>query len=252
MSPDRQLEGGYRNDDEKLVPKRLAEAFCASIETTEEKLDSFTKYVRRQTVTRLMAQYELVKRIVAVEGAIVECGVYRGASLFGWLHLTSILDPMNWRRKIYGFDTFSGFASVSDKDLGCEEAAIRQGCYSSDSQREIEALCQIHDTNRVLGHIEKTTLVRGDATATIPEFIAGNPHLVVSLLFLDFDIYEPTKVALDCFLPRMPKGALLVFDELNHPLWPGETLAVMETMGIGSLRIQRLPFYPNMSFAILG
>jgi hypothetical protein len=59
---------------------------------------------------------------------------------------------------------------------------------------------------------------RRDAINTIPEYIENNPQLVCSLLWLDFDIYEGTKVALENILPRMPKGAVIAFDELNHPL----------------------------------
>ena len=63
------------------------------------------------------------------------------------------------------------------------------------------------------------------------------------------NVYEPTKVALEHLVPRMPKGAILFFDELNDGSWPGETAAVMETVGISNLRIQRLPF--DASVALL-
>ncbi len=77
-------------------------------------------------------------------------------------------------------------------------------------------------------------------------------HLVVSLLFLDFDLYEPTKAALKYFVPRMPKGAILAFDELDNPLWPGETLALLHELGMGSLRLERVEFDPYIGFAVLG
>ncbi len=64
----------------------------------------------------------------------------------------------------------------------------------------------------------------------MPQFVAEHPHLLVSLLFLDLDLYEPTKVAIECFLPRMPKGAVIAFDELDNPMWPGETLALLESV----------------------
>jgi len=70
-------------------------------------------------------------------------------------------------------------------------------------------------------------MIKGDATKTIPDFLSKNRHLMVSLLFLDFDLYEPTKVAIQQFLPRMPKGAVLAFDELDNPIWPGETQAAL-------------------------
>jgi hypothetical protein len=71
------------------------------------------------------------------------------------------------------------------------------------------------------------------------------------MLYLDFDVYEPTKVALETFLPRMPKGAILAFDELNQAAWPGETLAVLETVGLRNLRIQRFPYASGLSYAVL-
>ena len=112
-------------------------------------------------------------------------------------------------------------------------------------------LTRIYDSTRFLGHVNKVELIRGDATKTIPEFVSDHPHVVVSLLFLDFDLYEPTKVALEHFLPRMPKGAVLAFDELNNPLWPGETLAMLEAHAERRLEIQRLDFDPYIGFAVL-
>ena len=76
-------------------------------------------------------------------------------------------------------------------------------------------------------------------------------HLVVSLLYLDLDIYEPTKKALEVFLPRMPKGAIIVFDELNAKIFPGETMAVAEAIGLRNLRIERFPFDSYVSYAVL-
>lgn len=85
----------------------------------------------------------------------------------------------------------------------------------------------------------------------MPKYLIDNPHTIVSLLHLDFDIYAPTKVAIDVFFKRMSKGSILVFDELNCPKWPGETQAVVEALGIRGLRIQRFPFEPYISFAVL-
>jgi hypothetical protein len=66
---------------------------------------------------------------------------------------------------------------------------------------------------------------------------------------MDFDLHEPTKAALQSFVPRMPKGAILAFDELDNPLWPGETLALLETLGINKVELERLDFDPYIAFA---
>ena len=68
------------------------------------------------------------------------------------------------------------------------------------------------------------------------------------MLYLDFDIYEPTKVALLNFLPRMPKGSILVFDEIHNPHWPGETQALVDVLGINNVEIRNFPFNPNISY----
>jgi hypothetical protein len=68
---------------------------------------------------------------------------------------------------------------------------------------------------------------------------------------MDFDLYEPTKVALEHFVPRMPKGAVIAFDELDNPLWPGETRAMLEYFAHSSLRLERSEFDPYISFATL-
>jgi hypothetical protein len=103
--------------------------------------------------------------------------------------------------------------------------------------------------NRPVGHIPR--VVKGDALQTIPTYVDDNKHLVVAMLYLDFDLYEPTKKAIETFLPRMPKGAIVAFDELNQSSWPGETLAVLDSVGIRNLRIRRLLETPALSYAIL-
>lgn len=112
-------------------------------------------------------------------------------------------------------------------------------------------LARINDSTRFLGHIPKVQLIKGDATQTIPQFVNETPHLLISLLFMDFDLYESTKVALEHFVPRMPKGAIIAFDELDNPLWPGETQAMLDTIGAGKLRLERLDFDPYIGFAVI-
>jgi len=102
-----------------------------------------------------------------------------------------------------------------------------------------------------LSHIRKISFVSGDANNTIPKYVRDHPEFVCALLWLDFDVYEPTKVALREIVPRMPKGALIAFDELNHPFWQGETAAVMEELGLRNLRVKRFSFGSTACYVIL-
>ena len=71
------------------------------------------------------------------------------------------------------------------------------------------------------------------------------------MLYLDVDLYEPTKVLLETFISRMPKGAVVVFDELNAKMFPGETCAVDEILGISNIKIERFSFDSYVSYATI-
>lgn len=242
-------EGTLRSKVEQETAKKYAKIFEKSSDTTEIKLQNFTKYIRRQDATRFLACYEIFKNILNVKGSVIECGVYHGFSLMSWALFSTILEPVNLTRRIYGFDTFGGFPTVTAKD----ENRFRKtntGELSSDSYEELSEIIKIYDSNRFLGHIKKVELIKGEAKQTIPKFIQDNQHLVISLLFLDFDLCEPTKIAIENFYPRIPKGGIIAFDELDNPIWPGETLALLESIGIGELKIQRVEFDPYIGYAI--
>lgn len=243
-------DGGFRNSAEKRVPGDIARVFKDSPATLETKLDNFPKYIRRQRLTRLLALYEIFKKILHVKGSIVECGVYHGFSLMSWANMSAILEPNNLTRRIYGFDSFEGFPAAGARDKGGGFQA-KKGHLRSDSYKELQQLIKIYDSNRFLGHVNKVQLVPGDITRTMPEFVKNNQHLVVSLLFLDMDLYEPTKVVIENLYRRIPKGGIIAFDELDNPIWPGETAALLESLGIGKLRIQRLDFDPYIGYAVV-
>jgi hypothetical protein len=245
------VEGGLRNNNEQMEGSKNQVCFEKTPDSWESKIESFPKYVRRQNLTRFLALYEIFKRILNVKGSIVECGVFRGFGISSWSKFSAIMEPVNLTRRIYGFDSFSGFPSVSKEDVSSSSDHVASGDLYSNSFDELNELIDIHDSTRFIGHIKKTHLVKGDATKTIPEFIKENPHILVSLLFLDFDLYEPTKIALEHFIPRMPKGSIVAFDELDNPLWPGETLAMLDYFKERIPRIERVEFDPYIGFAVL-
>jgi hypothetical protein len=226
--------------------------------------DHFPNYCRSYHITRLIFRYELFKMVIGVHGAIIDCGVGNGSSLLTWLKLSNALEPHNHSRGIIGFDTFTGFPSIHAKDgdhkvgdmaMGGNAAHLR-ACIS---MVEAEEPMFTRDDNGPVFNprlerknaYSRAAIIDGDFLETGAMVVGKLPQLVVALLSLDFDIYEPTKRAIELFVPRMPKGAVIVFDELNHAQWPGETLAVAETLGLGSLRLQRFPWEPSASFAVL-
>lgn len=217
-----------------------------------ERIEAFPKFASRQTIAKFLTKYEIFRRILTVNGSIVECGVLHGAGLLTWAKLSSIFEPANHVRKVIGFDTFGGFPSVSGEDTRTGTFnELKQGGLTGSAFANVLEAVRVYDLNRPISHIPKVELVQGDLCKTAPAYLESNPHLVVSLLYLDLDLYEPTRKALEVFLPRMPKGAVIVFDELNAKIFPGETIAVIEQIGLRNLRIERFSFDSYVSYAVL-
>lgn len=245
------VSAGSRTNAESEEAGKNKHLFDGNPLDWEKKMENFPKYVRRQNLTRFLVLYEIFKKIVDVKGSIIECGVHQGFGITSWMKFSAIMEPVNLTRRIYGFDTFEGFPSVADEDMSPASDHVKAGDLAADTYEEIQQLAEVHDSTRFIGHIPKVKLIKGDAVKTIPQFVDEHPHLLVSLLFLDFDLYEPTMAALEHFVPRMPKGAIIAFDELDNPLWPGETKAMLDYFKDNKLSLQRLPFDPYVGYAVV-
>lgn len=231
---------------------QLEEYFNTSVGTSVWKLQNFPKYVPRQSLTRFLVRYEIFKQVLNIQGSVVEIGVLDGASLMSWAQFSAILEHLNYQRRVIGFDVFGEKPTASKQDqTGDSVKMYEDGTMSLDSYADITKSIQIFDMNRFLSSQTKVFLIKGDVKETAPRYLQENPETIVSLLYLDVNLYEPTKAALDTFLPRMPKGSVIVFDELNDRGLPGETLAVLDSIDIRSLRIQRFSFDTKISFAVV-
>jgi len=230
---------------------RLGEYFDSTGDTVW-KLQNFPKYVPRQSITRFLTRHEIFKHVLDVQGSVVEVGVLGGGSLLSWAHLSSIFEYLNYQRRIIGFDVFGDDISPSEKDeTGSSLDQYRQGNMGLDSYNDIQESVEVFDMNRFLSSEPKVELIKGLAEDSIPRYLAKNPETVVSLLYLDVNLYEPTRAAIEHFFPRMPKGAVIVFDELNDRGLPGETLALIDTIGIRNLAIKRFSHDTKISYAVL-
>ena len=154
----------------------------------------------RARLGKLLAHYELYQQIVDLPGAVVECGVYKGASLCRFAAFRDVLENEDSRR-IYGFDAFgafptSGVKSEADKAFIDRFEAAGGGGISKEAL-EAALAAKGH------GNVE---LVEGDVKETIPAFLSNAPHLRIALLHLDMDVYEPTRFAIDQFLPPHDAG----------------------------------------------
>jgi hypothetical protein len=189
--------------------------------------------------------------ILNSHGVVMEFGVRWGQTLSLLSALRGIYEPFNRHRKIIGFDTFAGFIGMSEKDGALCKTTDGSFSVSDGYDKYLEELIGLQDAMNPISHLRKFELVKGDATKTVPAYLKAHPETIVSLAIFDFDIYAPTKAALEAVKPHLCKGSVLVFDELCDDIFPGETIAVREVLGLRDLRIQRLPTTARISYAVL-
>lgn len=194
-----------------------------------------------QRLGKLLAQYEAFKAVVGLPGAIVECGVFKGASLARLAMFRALLSSP-WAHEIIGFDTFKDFAPAdSARDFELRDAVVANAgsaCVSTDELYTYlaEKRCE-----------ENVTLVPGDINVTVPNLAASRPELRIALLNLDVDFYEPAKVVLEHLWPRVVPGGIVLLDD--YGTFDGETRAAEEFFG-DQLRVEKYPFAYSPSFMV--
>lgn len=206
--------------------------------------------LKRQSLSRILYLNELYQKIIDVPGVICEFGVQWGATMAQLINLRGIYEPFNHSRKIFGFDTFEGFSVVDDKDGGFSDV----GDYATIENYEetLESILTIQESFSPIPHMKKFELIKGDASVTVNNWLENNTHAIVAMVIFDMDVYKPTKDVLEKIIPRLTKGSILVFDELNCPHFPGETRALDEVIGINNLSLKRFPHQPYCSWAVFG
>jgi hypothetical protein len=169
-------------------------------------------------IGKLLGQYEVYKRILGLPGEVVECGVYKGASLLRLLSFRELLEAPDSRRVI-AFDAFGRFPRNGDQ----AESAWIEGF-----EREGGDGIPASELERILARkgFRNTELVPGDINQTVPTYAQAHGELRIALLHIDVDCHEPTRTALEHLFDRVVPGGLVVFDDYGRVA--GATRAVDE------------------------
>ena len=236
---------------EKDIQALLVKQLRASPIPDDELLANLGLFLTSKNLARLLFFHEMYRRVLQTHGVIFEFGVRWGQTLALLAALRGIYEPFNRHRKIVGFDTFSGFKGLGPADGTTNRC--RDGSFSVPDgyEAELGRILACQEALNPVSHLRKFELVKGDATHTITAYLEAHPETTISLAVFDFDIYAPTKAALEAIRPHLFRGSVLVFDELCDEIFPGETVALREVLGLRTLRIQRLPTTSRLSFVEL-
>jgi len=172
----------------------------------------------KQRIGKLIAHYELFKMSQNIEGEILECGVFKGASLVRFAMFRNLFQS-KYEKKIIGFDSFAEFPQTEfEADKKLRDHIVKEAGEQSISTEQLMEVLKNKSCD------ESVELIAGDITVTLPQYVKLNPDLKISLLNLDTDIYEPSVTILENLYPKLEKGGILILDDYN--VFPGETKAV--------------------------
>jgi hypothetical protein len=236
------------SSEEQDIQKQFVALFKSSLLPDDEILPNLGLFLTSKALSRILFFYEIYKKIIHTHGIIIEFGVRWGQTLSIMSALRGIFEPFNRHRKIVGFDTFDGLKGIGKEDG--ELSKCKDGSFSVTPGYEdyLDRILSMQEKLNPMSHLKRYELVKGDAVKTIPEYLKKHPETIISLAIFDFDIYAPTKAALEAIKPHLCKGSILVFDELCDDILPGETIALRETWGLNNVRLQRFPMTARISY----
>ncbi|MEW6008107.1 MAG: crotonobetainyl-CoA--carnitine CoA-transferase [Candidatus Omnitrophota bacterium] len=233
---------------EKMVQKQFTNSLKVNPLPDEELLPNLGLFLTSKNLSRILFFYEIYKKIVNHHGIIVEFGVRWGQTLSIMSALRGILEPFNRHRKIVGFDTFEGLKGISRHDGKLSKCSDGSFSLPRDYIGYLDRILAMQESLNPMSHLIRYELIKGNAIKTVPAYFKKHPETIIALAIFDFDIYKPTKVALQTIKPNLCKGSILVFDELCDDIFPGETIALKEMLSLNNVRVQRLPMTARVSY----
>jgi hypothetical protein len=187
--------------------------------TTEDYIHNFPCFTGHLTLARYMALIETYQKTLGIAGHMAEIGMYKGAGSMLLTKLSQLYEP-HALTQVHGFDWFQGERNVSEED----QAHLIEGAYAEPKSR-VETLIKAQGLDNILKVHDM------DMTSDAVElFFKEHAHLQFKLVIFDIGIYKVVRNSLPFFWERMTPGGIVIFDQYNLDIAPGETRAVREVL----------------------
>lgn len=203
-----------------MEPEALAAMANVDGRTMADTIQQYVAYSAARYVARS-----------GIEGAIVECGVWRGGATMLMIQGLLVEEPP--ARPVMLFDTFEGMTPPDGRDRALSSGDSARKLLSS-SDREPEQTgrwnvwCNADEADVRAGVAatgypsELVHFVRGPVETTL----AAHAPESVAIARLDTDWYASTKVEMEVLFDRIVAGGVLILDDYDD--WSGARQAVDE------------------------
>ena len=217
------------------------------------KMKNLGLFINRILLMRILFMNELYQKTLNITGDVIEFGCRWGQNLSLFMNFRGIYEPYNLKKKIIGFDTFSGFPSVSKHEKKGNKKISKKGSFSTTKLYEniLSKILEYHAFESAASHIKRHDLIKGDASKTIKSYLKKNSQTLIALAYFDMDIYKPTKDCLKAIIPYLSKGSVIGFDEPNSKDFPGETLAIKEVFGNLKFKMIQSKFSAGSGYIVI-
>jgi hypothetical protein len=241
----------YKSPSERSLDGRLIELFRNAPIPDGQLAENLGLFLGSKNLSRILFMHHLYQKIVDVPGIVMDLGTRWGQNLALFAAFRAMYEPYHRHRKLVAFDTFTGFPSISPRDGASDLMRPGNISVTEGYPAYLKALMECHEAGDPMSHITKFEIVAGDAVVEVPSYLGRNPETIVALAYFDFDLYEPTRRCLEAIWPRLVKGSVVGFDELNDHDSPGETAALMEIFGLNRVALRRLPQCARTSYFVI-
>jgi O-methyltransferase len=216
----------YNGGNEKIIINHAVE-----LSTDEVKLICYIldNGYSMTSIPRLINTLKSCKYVIEnkIPGDFVECGVWRGGN---GILAKKIFEAMGSDKKVWMFDTFEGMTEPTNYD-------VRAASKTSASVKYQETLAENHsewcyasieevrdNCKSSLIDISSVKFIKGDVIKTLA--VNENLPKEISVLRLDTDWYESTKVELEVLYPILSEKGVLIVDD--YGCWEGARKAIDE------------------------
>lgn len=241
----------YSSEQEQNTRQTLIDLFKQCPIPEDQIFSNLGLFLNSKDLARILFMDHIYKQIIDVQGVVMDFGTRWGQNMAIFTALRGMYEPFNRHKKVIGFDTFKGFPKLSPKDGGSDLMKLGNVSVTAKYEEYLDEIMKSHENANPLSHIKKYEIIKGDASIEIKKYLKNAPETIVALAYFDFDIYLPTKECLQAIKPRLVKGSILAFDELNDHDSPGETAALIETFGLNNIRLKRYQYTSRTSYFIV-
>lgn len=204
---------------------------CPALQCTQHGDEDTVQFVQPYTMTspeRIHALCSAIRYVeqARIEGAVVECGVWRGGSMMAVAR--TLINCGRTDRALYLFDTFEGMTKPGPLDISLNGDSA-ENLLKRSARTEEDTLWCYAPIERVVESLALTQyptshlhLVPGPVEQTL----AVSAPEQIALLRLDTDWYASTKHELEVLFPKLSPGGVVIIDDYGH--WQGARRAVDE------------------------